>query len=58
VDEASAATNEKKLSSVAVHSSRRPEQAAVNALLVQSIQHLQAGTTDPPADPTPTNTTE
>ena len=53
VDVASAATNETKLSSAAeVHSSRSPQPAAVNALLAQSSQHLQAGTAGPPADST------
>lgn len=56
VDEASAATNETKLSSgVEVHSSRQPDLVAVNALSAQSSRHLQAGTTDPPVDPIPAN---
>ena len=58
VAEASAGTNETKLSSAAeVRSSRPLQPAAVSALWAQSNRHLQAGTTGPPADPTPADTT-
>ena len=52
VGEASAVTNEMKLSSAAeVDSNHQPQLEVVNALLVQSSRHLQAGTAGPSADP-------
>jgi len=54
VDEASAATNETKLSpAAAVRSIHQPRPEAVNAPSEQSSLHLPAGTTGPLADPTP-----